>query len=251
MFFGVLFAFGAGTLLTVHAQKGEPVNGSNETLVERNGKILVESIINSPPEPPVGIIRATYVSPGPGEFSTSKNLTVPAYDWVFGCSSVSAAMIAGYYDNNGYPNMYAGPANGGVAPMDNEIWPTWSDGIKTYPNLPLAASHQGVDGRSIKGSIDDYWVSYDSTDSDPYITGGWPQHTWDGTAIGDYMMTSQSAFNNKDGSTRFMYWDDGRKLLCADMVPNGDTTDGTLGRKAFYEARGYTVVECYNQRTDN
>ncbi len=27
--------------------------------------------------------------------------------------------------------------------------------------------------------------------------------------------------------------------------------DGTLGRKLFYEARGYTVTDCYNQKTDN
>jgi YD repeat-containing protein len=27
--------------------------------------------------------------------------------------------------------------------------------------------------------------------------------------------------------------------------------DGTLGRKHFYEARGYTVTDCYNQPTDN
>ena len=27
--------------------------------------------------------------------------------------------------------------------------------------------------------------------------------------------------------------------------------DGTLGRKQFYEARGYTVTECYNQNTNN
>jgi hypothetical protein len=27
--------------------------------------------------------------------------------------------------------------------------------------------------------------------------------------------------------------------------------DGTYGRKRFYEARGYTVTDCYNQKTDN
>jgi len=27
--------------------------------------------------------------------------------------------------------------------------------------------------------------------------------------------------------------------------------DGTYGRKLFYEARGYTVTDCYNQKTDN
>jgi hypothetical protein len=34
------------------------------------------------------------------------------------------------------------------------------------------------------------------------------------------------------------------------MEANG-WPDGTLGRKEFYEARGYTVTDCYNQRTEN
>ena len=29
------------------------------------------------------------------------------------------------------------------------------------------------------------------------------------------------------------------------------TRDGTYGRKLFYEARGYSVTDCYNQQTDN
>ena len=53
----------------------------------------------------------------------------PAYTWVFGCSAVSAAMIAAYYDRGSYPNMYSGPTNGGVinAPMVSTMpvsfWP--------------------------------------------------------------------------------------------------------------------------------
>ena len=160
-------------------------------------------------------------------------------------------MIAGYYDNHGYANMYTGPTNGGVMPITDTSWPTWSDGFVTYPNNPLIASHNGVDGRTIKGSIDDYWVKYGSTANDPYITGAWSQHAWD-SAIGDYMKTSQSAYLNTDGSTTFYTWvSDPSRLTCADMVTNNITKDGTYGRKLFYEARGYTVTDCYNQKTDN
>jgi hypothetical protein len=36
------------------------------------------------------------------------------------------------------------------------------------------------------------------------------------------------------------------------MVTNNiHTRDGTYGRKLFYEARGYTVTDCYSQKTDN
>ena len=218
------------------------------------GVTLDEFVINGPPAPPPGyeLDRSAAALPEPDQFAGTNSLTVPAFNWVFGCSSVSGAMIAGYYDRNGYPNIYTGPTNGGVMPLDNSSWPTWSDGYTTYPNLPLAASHNGVDGRTTRGSIDDYWIKYGNTDDDPYITNGWTQHTW-GDAIGDYMKTSQSGYGNSDGSTTFYtYTSSAAALTCADMVSyNISNMDGTYGRKLFYEARGYTVTDCYNQKTDN
>ena len=138
-------------------------------------------------------------------------------------------------------------------PMDNStVWGTWTRRrLKPIPYNPLVASRNGLDGRTTRGSIDDYWVQYDSTANDPYITGGWTQHAW-GDAFGDYMKTSQSAYGNTDGATYFNWYTNGTPLTCADMVSRVlRNKDGTYGRKLFYEARGYSVTECYNQRTDN
>jgi len=232
---------------------------STQTITYNDGTSLVKEIINGPPTPPPGyeLERLSVALPEPNSKRGANTLTVPAFNWVFGCSSVSGAMIAGYYDRNGFPNMYTGPTDGGVMPLNNSSWPTWSDGHTAYPNLPLAASHNGVDGRTTRGSIDDYWVQYGSSVQDPYITGGWTQHTW-GNAIGDYMKTSQSAYGNTDGSTNFWnYTYSASQLTCNDMetyTSGGHTLswdDGTYGRKLFYEARGYTVTDCYNQKTDN
>jgi len=224
---------------------------SEEYLTAADGTEITRSIINGPsqPLPEYQAEREASITALEPE-GTIGNF--PSFNWVFGCSAVSGAMIAGYYDRTLYPNMYTGPANGGVMPLTDTAWPTWSDGYETYPNNPLIASHNGIDGRTIKGSIDDYWVKYGSTANDPYITGGWTQHTW-GTAIGDYMKTSQSAYGNSDGSTTFYNWTSSpNKLTCADMVSNNiDDLDGTYGRKLFYEARGYTVTDCFNQKTDN
>jgi hypothetical protein len=168
-------------------------------------------------------------------------------------------MIAAYFDRNGLPNIYSGPTNGGVMPTDNSTattgWPTWKDvSGDSYPGNPLTASRNGLDGRTTIGSIDDYWVYYGSSVStypDPYIKNGWTQHTW-GDAVGDYMWTSQSAFGNTDGATTFWGYSSATKLTCA-ALEAGNYKDGSVGRKRFYEARGYTVssTECYNQRTDN
>ena len=224
---------------------------SIEYLTTADGIPLLREIINGPSNP-----IPEYQAEREASMTTIEPEGIianfPSFDWVFGCSAVSSAMIAAYYDRGLYPNLYTGPTNGGVMPLTDTSWPTWSDGFETYPNNPLIASRNGLDGRTSKGSIDDYWIQYNSSTQDPYITGGWTQHGW-GTAIGDYMKTSQSAYGNTDGSTTFYNWTSStEKLTCADMVTNNIfQDDGTYGRKLFYEARGYTVTDCYNQKTDN
>ena len=220
-----------------------------------DGTSLDEYTINGPPVPPPGyqIQRSAVDLPEASLTAGVYMLTVPAFDWSFGCSATAGAMIAAYYDRNEIPNMYIGPTNGGVIPLDSSSWPYWVDGSGSrYAQCPLTASHLGLDGRTTRGSIDDYWVEYNSSASDPYVTNGWSEHAW-GDAIGDYMKTSQSAYGNTDGSTTFYNWTSSTtQLTCNDMVSyNISAKDGTYGRKLFYEAKGYTVTDCYNQRTDN
>jgi molybdopterin-binding protein len=254
MLVGIVLSYGSVSFADPSSPPSKNKYFSVTTETVQDGRDVDKIIINSPPIPPPGfeLQRQAVSLPVPDSSAGIKTLSVPAFNWVFGCSAVSGAMIAGYYDRTGYPNMYTGPTNGGLTPLDNSSWPTWSDGYATYPNCPLIASKNGVDGSTIKGSIDDYWVRYDSTASDPYITGAWTQHVW-GTAIGDYMKTSQSAYGNTDGSTSFYnYTESALPLTCADMVTYGIAdVDGTYGRKLFYEARGYTVTDCYSQKTDN
>ncbi len=218
----------------------------------QKGVDLSVAIINGPSKPPEGFVDAH-----DGWIDIPKAATLlpdfPSFNWVFGCSAVSAAMIAAYYDRNAYPNLYTGPTHGGVCPVTDTLWPTWLDGVfDRYPNNPLIASHQGVDGHAGRGSIEDYWVSYGSSAKDPYITKGWPQHTWS-DAMGDFMKTSQSAYDNTDGATSFYNFTSSPNKLTCDAMENYGVahTDGTYGRKLFYEERGYEVAECYSQMTDN
>ncbi len=165
---------------------------------------------------------------------------VPAYDWSFGCSATAAAMMAGYYDNNGYPSVYTGPTNGGVAPMNNSVWGSaWING-EERKLCPLSATRQGLDGRSTRGHVDDYWVVAGHPGPDPYVTNGWTQHSYD-DCTGDFMKTNQAAYGNTDGSTIFTYFVDGS--------PYGEPNDGDgcCGLKLFFESRGCEVFEYYNQ----
>jgi hypothetical protein len=258
---GILFSILAATNLSkAQAQEAATPTPSDYYSVNKvtlaDGTAIGEMIIKGPPVPPPGYeIQRQAVSLPEILSSAGINILqkVPAFNWEFGCSAVSGAMIAGYYDNNGYPNMYTGPTNGGVMPMDNTSWPTWWDGYAAYryPSNPLIASKLGLDGRPTRGSIDDYWVQYGSSAPDPYITGGWTQHTW-GDAIGDYMLTSQSVHNLADAYTRFYdNWSNPAVPLTCASIEAAGYVDGTVGRKQFYQAKGYSVTDCYNQFTDN
>jgi len=198
----------------------------------------VERVIDGrPPE-----IKAEVVSLPEPHIQTGINIlpNVPAFLWSYGCSATAAAMMMGYYDNMGYDNMYTGPTNGGVCPMDNSIWGPGIGG--SDGECPLSATHQGVDGRATYGHVDDYWVSY--TAPDPYI-GNWPEHTH-GYCTGDFMGSNQYLLDNKDGGTDFFPFVDGS--------PDYDFTgyepenrDGCHGMKLFAESRGYSVTTNFNQ----
>jgi PKD repeat protein len=206
---------------------------------DHNGKEIVGIIV---PGKPPDDHREPVATPNRSTVTLSN---VPAYDWSFGCSATSASMAAGYYDNCGYDNMYAGPTNGGVAPMNNSTWGTVVINGETRSLCPLSATMNGLDGRTSRGHVDDYWVQYNSTSPDPYITNSWTQHTY-ADCTGDFMGTNQSALANVDGSTTFYFHTNGNPLYnYTGMEPT--RIDGCHGMRDFYESRGYAVVSNFSQ----
>lgn len=202
-----------------------------------NGRQIDMIIVPGSPPPAV---KALSVATPPPQVSLGINIipNVPAFSWCYGCSATSAAMLMGYYDNCGFNNMYAGPANGGVCPMNNDSF--WGEG-----ESPLSATHIGKDGRSIRGHVEDYWIATDNTEPDPYIVNGWAEHT-QGDCTADFMGTSQAKFGNKDGTTTFYFATDGSPL--PDYTGcEPDDRDGCHGMRLFTDSRGYSVAENYNQ----
>ena len=228
------------------ANEGIPLNqygirSTNPYVVDRsieNGKSIDEVIVPGPPHPPAGFVRAEVANlPVPNIAAGTNTISnVPAMTWVFGCSATSAAMMFGHYDNSGYSDMYAGPTNGGVFPMTNAAWGTVVINGETRALCPLSATRNGLDGRAIRGHVDDYWIITDNAGPDPFI-GNWTEHT-KGECTGDYMGTNQSQLGNTDGSTHFWYFTDGSPLY--DYQPSGGR-DGAHGMKLFAASRGYSV----------
>ncbi len=210
-----------------------------DSVVQADGKIIYGILVPGSPPPKVLMPPAS-----PTESAVMLD-NVPAFDWCFGCSATSAAMAAGYYDNHSFVNMYAGPTNGGVCPQDNSSWPhVWING-EYRAQCPLSATRDGVDGRTTRGHVDDYWIAYGNAGPDPWITNGWTEHSW-GECTADYMGTSQSTFESSDGSTWFYSYNNGTPLYDYTGCEPG-RIDGCHGIREFFESRGYDVEQNYTQ----
>ena len=215
------------------------------TFIDKNGDLIDMIII--PGSPPPDQLMPIAEIPDP---KTNRNVIVledvPAFDWCYGCFPTSAAMIAGYYDRTGYANAYAGPTDNGFMPMDNTIWGQtwWPSGWVS--ECPLSATHMGIDGRTVRGHVDDYWIDTGSTGPDPYIVNGWAEHTL-GKCVADYAGTSQwDNWGNSDGSTTLFFNNDGTPLYDYTACEPGQR-DGCHGFKLFFESRNYNVMTNYNQ----
>jgi PKD repeat protein len=206
-----------------------------------------------PPDQWIASSQATTIQP---QGAAANIIDVPTLNWSYGCSATSAAMLFGYWDRHGYSNMYTGPTNGGVFPSTNNPWGE-SLLFPGHGECPLSATHQGIDGRVVKGHVDDYWSSYGSV-IDPYF-GSWTEHSdFPAVCTGDFMGTNQyQCWHSTDGSTWFVYYSDNSK--CYDFtgwetVPapapvSHVIRDGAHGMRLFVESRGYTtrVNGVYNQ----
>ncbi len=202
-----------------------------------NDRINVTVVPPSPP-PPGYVAPAHPLKRMPGDVIIAD---VPAFSWCYGCSPTSAGMLMGYYDRHGYPNMYTGPANGGVCPLWNEAyWGYTNDPTDGHVGeCPFIASHLGIDGRATRGYVDDYWG-----EPDPCIANGWTAHTDD--CVGDFMGTSQDRYSNVDGGTMFFWYSDGAPLY--DYTGNEPTLrDGCHGMRLYAQYCGYTVTTNYTQ----
>lgn len=236
LIFSLVVSLAPGIVLADDGQK-QFVSPYEKIITDESGRQITEAIFPLPPpktKVAVATVPDVHIA---GAINTLSN--VPAFKWSYGCSATSAAMLFGYYDRTGYSNMYTGPTGGGVCPLDNSGWGSTIYTSVTCVECPLSATHEDIDGRVIKGHVDDYWIDYGDAGPDPYV-GNWTEHTL-GDCTGDYMGTNQSKFSNSDGGTRFYWYTNGDPLY--DSTEYEPTyRDGCHGMRLFAESRGYTVT---------
>ncbi|MFH1212692.1 MAG: C39 family peptidase [Candidatus Neomarinimicrobiota bacterium] len=167
---------------------------------------------------------------------------VPAYIWSYGCFPTAVAMMLGYWDNHGFPNIYTGPTNDGNMPITNNGW--WPGGIGgSDGECPLSASHSGIDDDENRGHVDDYWVEEYSVLPDPFVTNGWTEHQPD--CIADFCGSNQKRWKNKDGGTNVVF-NYSPVYDYTDKEPDS-IRDGCHGIRLFLQSRGYDALINYSQ----
>ena len=246
-----------GGLASSAAVAGLTTYGDNFTQNELDSLIVL--LQDSPPPSPEQIAMRLQAQPvsAPGDVVIGD---VPTSTWTYGCSATAAGMIFGYYDRNGYPNMYTGPTNGGIVPLINV-------GQGDDPNNPIAgacsiiATQNGFDGRTTNGHVDDYWIAEGAAGPDPWEATG-VEHKW-GSCTADFMGTNQWKWDWRgddngikdslhDSGTWFWFEPYGEKIY--NFVPPSSwglpATEGCHGMRLFAESRGYIVTENYSQLVD-
>lgn len=252
----LLLASSPQTVFAGDTAEPAPANpySSTHTVVLEDGTSLDIVIANSPPAPPQQKLAAKSVTVSPvAAIGDVKIAGVPAFAWSYGSSNTAGAMIAGYYDRVGFADMYTGPTDGGCMPLTNAVWGTSNlEGNE----CPLSATKQGIDGRTTRGHVDDYYVMANTNGPDPYF-GTWQEHD-SGECTGDYMKTNKwfpgsSALwgtdINQDGHAAFLFSTAGDPVTASYLEGNGGyyLLDAGYGLKLFFESRGYTVSTMYNQ----
>ncbi|MDD5495064.1 MAG: fibronectin type III domain-containing protein, partial [Dehalococcoidia bacterium] len=228
-------------------------NCTSGLCVSEDGRIVFHGIFtNVLSEEP--FTRQEYVAPSsPSVEGVDTFLDVPRFLWNYGCVPTSAGMVFGYYDQpippwQNFTNIYTGQTNNGVCPMEdsdiitNSRWHR-SDNISGLGECPFSASHMGIDGRTIKGHVDDYWISYNDPGPDPYQIGQWYEHSAD--SLADFMGTSQAKYSHKDGLTDVYWYPNGDPMYMWDQTLINP--DILLGLRKFTEYRNYKPILHYCQ----
>lgn len=176
---------------------------------------------------------------------------VPDYKWHAGCFGTACGNLMGFWDRHGFPDFYTGPTGNGVAPLDSNA--------DHESIVSLWASKAGRDGRPAGqfGHEDDYWVGYERTDPDPYVTAGREEHSPD--CIGDFIGLNQRKWTNMNGECdgnidaySFVYWD-ATGLRRTNFTPSDEaglpTVDIPSGLRAWTEYRG-SQADTFSQLAD-
>lgn len=165
---------------------------------------------------------------------------VPDYTWDAGCFGTATGNLMGYWDRHGFSDFYTGPTAGGVAPLSSD---SGNIGIRS-----MWASRAGLDGRpqNQPGHMDNYWSAYESTEPDPYLSAGRPEHAPD--CIGDFTGLNQNKWSDLNGECdgnidgfSFVFWDQSglKRENFRPEGPNGESIpDIPSGLRAWAKYRG-------------
>jgi hypothetical protein len=176
---------------------------------------------------------------------TIKPSAAPDYEWWYGCSPTAAGMLIGYYDINGY-----------VGKTYHNLVPDAVAEISTFPSVEGNWDYNVQQIMASPRHVSDFYGGGYLASGDDVV--GAPTGLLD--SLADFMGTSQDAYGNENGETKFWFFTDGSRLTVADLYNTGDPSiygdSGAYGIYEFIRWAGYgdsnpqTVDYIYNQPVD-
>ncbi|PKL43543.1 MAG: hypothetical protein CVV39_08520 [Planctomycetes bacterium HGW-Planctomycetes-1] len=184
------------------------------------------------------VVSSAFATPELDVYSFGGSLpSAGSYDWWYGCSPTSTGMLLGWYDRNGYSNLVPGG--------DAET--------STFGN-PIALVNSAI---ASSGHINDFYGGL--SPSGGYNISGddvvSPLHSFD--CLADFMGTSQDAYDNSNGTTKFYFYTDNSPLTADDIYSAGYNNDyktdyynidGMYGIGEYIQYAGYDAATLYSQR---
>ncbi len=140
-------------------------------------------------------IRPPHVSPGNVYKSTVNVISnVPSYIWHRGCGPTALGMIIGYYDLNGFDDLFNGPSDFQTNIINMEIasqnhYSNYSIPLDYYPNLLQDASENG--NPHINNSIADFMETSKSSGGNYW---GWSWSSDIGNAFEEFISFKNSSY---------------------------------------------------------
>jgi Peptidase_C39 like family len=200
----------------------------------------------SGPAPPPGVVfnkpqifDGQEIAAAGGAMST---ISVPAYAWRHGCGPTALGMVLGYYDINGFPDLFDGSAATQAAAVNQGIAsdrPTGASGHyqdysypeDSYPNLQLDRSEPPTGDEHTSDSIADFMETSFSSRGNYY---GWSWSNDIRPAFNDYCAlrstnywTSSTQYSTISGlwSVLVSEIDNGRPMIFLVDTDGNGTTD--------------------------
>ncbi|MBN2729717.1 MAG: T9SS type A sorting domain-containing protein [Bacteroidales bacterium] len=206
--------------------------------------------------PPKGIDLIGHVSKNTSDIQAQYLISgVPAYYWRYGCGPTALGMVLGYYDENGFPNIFPGSAATQTPVVQQAISSTehyndYSLPLDYYPSLLLDKSEAPAGDEHANNCIADFMETSQSVIGNYY---GWSWSSDITSAYTDYLSYATTyqgsaqyhSFSTFSFSSFMSEMDANKPMMALVDTDNDGYTDHFITLIGYKQESGVDYYACY------